>query len=113
MPTEPVSPNGRRETVRGGRGRVLAGGQAGAGPREPPLGVDVQALQRGHVDDDAAVDGAVAGEAVAAAADRELACRSSAAKPDGARDVGRTGRPDDQRRVAVVVRRCGSGGRSS
>ena len=54
------------------RDRVLAGGQAGLRPCEAPLGIDVEALHRAEVEDDAAVVRAVAGEAVAAAADRQL-----------------------------------------
>ena len=61
-----------RQAMRRGRGGVLAGGQAGLGPGEAALGVDVEALHGAEVEDDPALDGAVAGQAVAAAADGEL-----------------------------------------
>ena len=46
IPTLPGVAERRREPVGRGRGRVLAGGQAGLGPGEAPLGVDVEALHR-------------------------------------------------------------------
>jgi len=39
-----------RETVGTRRGRVLAGCQAGLGPRETPLGIDVQTLHPAQVE---------------------------------------------------------------
>ena len=87
MPTQPVSPNGVARPCAAAAARVLAGGQAGLGPGESPLGVDVEALHALEVEDDAAVDGAVAGQAVAAAADRELQARV-AGEDHGPGDVG-------------------------
>ena len=59
-----------------GRGpRVLPGGQAGLRPGETPLRVDVEALHRSEVEDDPALARPVAGQAVAAAADRQLEAR--------------------------------------
>ncbi len=90
----------RREPVRTRRGRVLARGQAGLGPRETALGVDVQALHAAQVEDDPAFARAVAGEAVRTAADRQLEA-GVASEDHRPRDVGGTGRLDDQRRVAI------------
>ena len=91
-----------RETVGAGRGRVLAGGQARLRPGETSLGVDVQALHGAEVEDDAAVARAVAGEAVRAAADRQLEAGVAREqhRPD---DVRRAGGPHDQRGVPIVV----------
>ena len=80
--------------------RVFLGRQTGLGPRDPALGIDVEALHGAEVEHDPAVVGAVAGEAVAAAADRQgqprLACQV-----DRAGDVGRVGRANDERRTLV------------
>ena len=64
-----------------------------------------------EVEDDAAVARAVAGDAVAAAADGELEA-GLAGEHDGACDVGRPGRLDDQRRAAVEGRVVDLAGRS-
>ena len=79
---------------------VVAGGQAGLRPGELSLGIDVQAAHGAQVEDDAAVDGAVAGQAVRAAADGEVKVRL-AGEQDGAGHVGDGGRPDDHRREPV------------
>ena len=92
-----------REAVRRGRHGELASRETGTGPREPTIRVDVDALERGHVDDDAVVDRAVAGEAVPAAADRQRQA-GLGREPDRRGDVGGTGRADDHRGVLVVVR---------
>ena len=53
-------PEAGRETVLDGLGD-LASGQAGLGPGGPAVGVDLEALHVAEIDDDAAVDRAVAG----------------------------------------------------
>ncbi len=80
--------------------RVFLGRQTGLGPRDPALGIDVEALHGAEVEHDAAVVGAVAGEAVAAAADRQGQARL-ACQVDRAGDVGRVGRANDERRTLV------------
>ena len=70
-PTEPVSPKPVARPCRAAR-RVRAGGQPGPAQAVRPADVDLDARHVAQVEDDAAVDGAVAGAAVAAAADREL-----------------------------------------
>lgn len=90
----------RREPVRTRRRGVLAGGQAGLGPRETPLGVDVQALHGAQIEDDPALAGAETGQAVRAAADRQLESRV-ASEDHRPRDVGGAGRLDDQRWTAI------------
>ena len=87
----------------GRRVRVLARGQTGLCPGQAPVGVDVEALHRAQVEDDAALVGAVAGQAVAAATDRQLEPRL-AGDEDGARDVGGIGGADDQCRARVAER---------
>jgi hypothetical protein len=61
-----------RQPVGAHLGGVGPGGQAGLGPGGAPLGVEVEGGHGGQVQHDPAVGGAVAGEAVAAAADRQL-----------------------------------------
>ena len=90
----------RREPVGTRRRGVLASGQAGLGPGEAPLGVDVQALHAAQVEDDAALARAETGQAVRTATDRELESRVPG-EDDRPRDVGGTGRLDDQRRTAI------------
>ena len=90
----------RREPVGTRRRGVLARGQAGLGPRETPLGVDVQALHAAQVEDDPALARAEAGQAVRTATDRELESGVSG-EDDRPRDVGGTGRLDDQRWMAI------------
>ena len=83
------------EAVGAGRGGVLAGGQARAGPGGARAGVDGELAQRAHVEHDAAVGGAVAGGAVAAAADGQLEPGLAGVRDD-AGDVGRAGGAHDQ-----------------
>ena len=90
----------RGQAMGGGRLGELDRGQAGLCPGNPRIGVDVQAAHVGEVEDDAAVDGAVAGEAVAAAADRELEL-VVAGERDGPCNVARVGRADDRERSGV------------
>jgi len=80
--------------------RVVAGGQARLGPSGPLGGVDVQRPQLGEVEDDAAVGGAVAADAVAAAADGQLQPGLAGQGHDPG-DLGGVGGPDDDRRVEV------------
>ena len=61
-----------REPVLGGGGRVSTGGQAAAGPRRAALVVDLQPVEVAEVEHDPTLGRAVAGDAVAAAPDREL-----------------------------------------
>ena len=65
-------PEPGRETVLDRRGRVLNCGQAGFRPGSPVRGVDLEALHVMEIDDDAAVDRAVAGGAMTAAAHGQL-----------------------------------------
>ena len=92
----------RREAVGRRRVRVLAGSQARLRPCEASIDVDVESLHRAEVEDDAAIVGAVAGQAVAAAADGEPPTGLSG-EPDGPHDVGRVGGPDDDRGSAIGV----------
>ena len=103
MPTEPVSPNGVARPWAADRVRVFAGGQAGLGPGDAAVGIDVEALHRAEVEDDPAVVGAVAGEAVATAANRQGEA-GLASQDDGPGDVGGIGRADDERGAPVVDR---------
>ena len=93
----------RRETMGRDRVRVFAGGQAGLRPGDLAIGIDVEALHRAEVEDDPAVVGAVAGEAVAAAANRQRET-GFASQDDGPGDVGRIGRTDDECGATVVDR---------
>ena len=103
MPTEPVSPNGVARPWAAAAIVYSSARQTGLRPGEAALGIDVEALHRAEVEDDAAVVRAVAGEAVAAAADRQREA-GLARQDDGPGDVGRVGRADDQRRAPVGVR---------
>jgi hypothetical protein len=104
---EPADPNRAgvaepsRQAVRGRGGGVLTAGQTGLGPGGAPLGIDVECLHVGAVEQDAAVAGAVAGEAVAAATDGQLQPRLAREFHD-ARDVGGVGDPDDACGAALV-----------
>ena len=66
-----VAEAGRQAVLGGGR-RVRRRRSARAGPGRPRLDVDVDAVDVAQVEHDPAVDDAVAGAAVAAAADGEL-----------------------------------------
>ena len=103
MPTLPVSPNGVARPWAAAATVYSSARQAGLGPGQPTLGVDVQALHRAEVEDDPALGRAVAGQAVAAAADRQLEA-GLAGEDDGPRDVAGVGRLDDQRRATVDLR---------
>jgi hypothetical protein len=83
--------------VGAGRGGVLARGQARAGPGGPLPQVDLQPLEVGQVQDDAAIGGAVAGAAVPAAADRQLQ-PAVAGQADDPGDLGGIGWSDDRYR---------------
>ena len=108
IPTRPGVAERRREPVGRGRVRVLAGGQAGLGPGEAPIGSMWSALHRAEVEDDAAVVRAVAGQAVAAAADRELERPSRARTgPSGRR---RPRRPRGRSAGRAIAWRGGRGG---
>ena len=74
---------------------------AALGARGAALGVDADALHRREVDDDAAVGGREAGDAVAAAAHGDLEVLA-ARELDRAHDVGDARAADDERRAAVV-----------
>ncbi len=84
------------------RGRDLARGEAGAGRDDARVRIDVQAAQRAKIDDQHAIAGRQAGQAVAAAAHRDL-------EPDLAREAHRAGDVvgvsdlDDGRRAGAVV----------
>jgi hypothetical protein len=85
------------EPVLGRRSRELSGGQAGLGPHGAGTGVDVDGLHVAKVDDQAPVDRAVRGVAVAAAA-------------DGQRDTGLRGVAHRLCDVVVVDRSSDGGG---
>jgi hypothetical protein len=89
-----------RQPVGPRRGAVLAGGEAGLGPGGAPPRVDVEGVEVGQVQQDAAVGAAVADGAVAAAADRQLQA-AVAGQVDDLGDPGGVDRPHDHRRVAV------------
>jgi len=94
-----VAEPGRQAMLAGGGG-VVAGCQSGLGPGGACRDVDVQGPHVAEVEHDAAVADAVAGVAVAAAADGQLQPRL-AGQRDHPRDVGGVGDPDDDRRAAV------------
>ena len=98
MPTEPVSPNGVASPWAAAAIVYSLGGQAGLRPGEAAVGVDVEALHRAEVEDDAALVRAVAGQAVAATADRQLET-GLAGQRDGPCDVGGVGRTNDEGRA--------------
>ncbi len=89
-----------REPVLARRDGVVAGGQAGPGPGGALLGVDLEAAEVGEVEHDAALGDAVAGGAVAAAADGQLGA-GPAGEPDDVGDVVRVGGAGDDGRPAV------------
>jgi hypothetical protein len=83
-------------------GGVGAGGQPGLGPGGAALRVEVQRGHLGQVEHDPALGHAVAGQAVAAAADGQLQPGVGGQGHDLG-DLGRVGRPDDGRRPPVVL----------
>ena len=78
MPTEPGVAEPGREAVRARRGRVLARGQAGLGPRGAPLDVDVQRLHVREVEHDPSVGDADARPCCARRCGRRAPARSRA-----------------------------------
>src|SRR5829696_3556145 len=101
IPTDPVSPNPVASPSAPTLG-VGAGGEAGLGPGGAALAVDLQGGHGRQVEDDPAVAGAVAGQAVAAAADGQLQ-PAVAGQADHPGDLGRGGGPDHRRRPAVPL----------
>ena len=93
-------PEAGRETVLDGFGGILPSGQAGLGPGGPVRGVDLEALHVAEIDDDAAVDRAVAGRAVAAAPNGQLDAVIARVVDDG-RDVVGVRHADDRRWAAI------------
>jgi hypothetical protein len=81
---------------------VGAGGQPGLGPGGTASAVDVQVGHGRQVEDDAAVAGAVAGQAVPAAAHGQLKA-AVAGQADDLGDLGRGGGPDHRRGPAVPL----------
>ena len=82
IPTEPgVAEAGDEPVLTGGDG-VLAGGDPGLDRGGLGIGVDLERLHTGEIDHDSAVARAVAGAAVAAAADGELEAGSRARRDD-------------------------------
>ena len=72
IPTEPVSPNPVARPCAPAAAVYLAGGQSRLGPGCASVDVDLQCLHVREVEHDPALGHAVAGDAVAAAADGEL-----------------------------------------
>ena len=113
---EPGDADGTGVTERGRkpvgcrRERVLAGGQARLRPGRPSLDIDVESLHVRDVEQDPAIDGAVAGDAVSAAPDRERH-PGLTGEDDRPRDVPRARDLDDECRAAVVGRVVGKAGR--
>jgi hypothetical protein len=103
---EPADPGGRDDPA--GRGQTvlvrravdLAPGAAAGDPDGPGLGIDLDALQRREVDDDAVVAGAQPGAVVAAAAHREQQ-PVIAGEADDLGHVGGARALRDERRAAV------------
>ena len=89
-----------REAVFGGRRGVVAGRDPGLGPRRPAVGVDLDRVHPGEVEDDPALGRAVPGPAVAAASHRELGARLPR-QHDDAGDVGCVAGAHDRRGPAV------------
>src|SRR5690606_21463356 len=92
------------QAVLGGRGRVLARGQPTFGGGDSAHGVDLQSLQFSKVEDDPAVGGAVAGQAVATVPEREFQPGLPSQGDDPA-DVLNVCCADDGRWSAVVENR--------
>ena len=81
--------------------RAIDVAEGGAGPDadETGVGIDLDRVEPPQVQDDPVVDGAVAGDVVAAAADRERQA-GRACERDRRRDVGRARRPGRSGAVA-------------
>jgi hypothetical protein len=88
------------EPVAGGGRRHLTRGEAAGGMHDPRVGVDLERSQSAEVEHEAALARAVAGSAVAAAANRELDAGLSRERDD-ARDLAGICGSDDRRRAAV------------
>ena len=119
---QPADAAAEREAGDAGAGHEAAGGgeaerlrlvvEARSRSRRPArarcgAGIDLDALHRREVDDDAAVDAGEAGDAVPAAADRDGQLLA-AGELERADDVGHAGAAGDQRGVAVDARRSRS-----
>jgi hypothetical protein len=79
---------------------VLARGQPAAGPGGARLCVDLEPVELGQVEGQAAVDDAEGGRAVAAVSHRELGPRVARERDDPG-NLRSVGGPDDRRRAAV------------
>jgi hypothetical protein len=88
---QPADPHRGRVAQPGGQA-VGAGGQPGLDPGGALFGIDVERFHVGEVEHDAAVGEAVAGEAVAAAAGRQLQPASRASVTTWATSPGAAGR---------------------
>jgi hypothetical protein len=100
IPTEAVSPNPVTRPCGAGPCRILARREAGLGPRGVPLDVDVETFHVGEVEHDPAVGHAVAGDAVAAAADGEFEPALASERHDSG-DVVRVRDADDGGGTAI------------
>ena len=89
-----------REPVRPGGSGVLDRSQTRLRPGRPAGDVDLDRLQLREIEDDPALGDAVAGEAVATAADGELEPLFTRER-DGGRDLGRVRRSEDRCRPPV------------
>ena len=99
-PTEPASPNPVASPCSPAAAVYSPAVRPVPAQAVRPLGVDLEVAQVGEVEHDAVVDHAVAGRAVAAAADGQVGA-GLAGERDDAGDVGRVGDPDDHGRPAV------------
>ena len=102
MPTEPVSPNGVARPCAAAALVYSPAVRPGWAQASRALRVDVEPLHGGQVEHDAVVDGAVARDAVAAAADGELHARVSRARTTVRATSPGAGGPHDHRGPAVV-----------
>ncbi len=92
------------EPVLGGGGTELGGSETGPGPCRGSARVDFDMVETPDIDHDPAVDDAVAGHAVTAAADRELEARRPG-ESDGRGDIGAIRDANDGGRADRPVRR--------
>src|SRR5205823_1775218 len=88
------------EAMSAGLGGVFSGRQADLGPGGALLDINLKRLHVSEVEHEATLNGAVTGQAVAAAADGQLE-PGLAGKFDCAGDIGRVGDASDQRGAAV------------